>query len=97
MTCVVMLAVAIGLGLALGLPSNSSSGQEPHIRSNADLPPNSTVIAAIPETICYERLPTVGFSEHCGPLERGGRVNNLLAESRQWNVLRAELSLSNAA
>jgi 5'-nucleotidase, C-terminal domain len=90
-SCLLLVAVAIGVVLALEI-AHDIAAVSPPARA---LPPNETVLATIPELICYERLPTMGFSQHCDPQPLGGGANNLLAISRLWNVPEADFSLSN--
>ncbi|CAB9507179.1 Bifunctional UDP-sugar hydrolase 5'-nucleotidase periplasmic [Seminavis robusta] len=56
---------------------------------------NST-IAVIPETICYERAPMMGWSAVCEPQTIGSAVTNLVAASRLWSIPEANISILNA-
>lgn len=62
-----------------------------------NLPPPDTVIAQVPTTLCYERIPLFGRSELCSEdQELGSAVTNMMAASRLWNFPRVDLSIVNA-
>ena len=59
------------------------------------------VLATVPETICYDRLPYMGFSVDgvipaCRPQPLGSPVTNLLQQSRLWNFPKAEIAIGSA-
>ena len=82
----VMAIVAVTLGVVIGGARNNGY----------DFPPDHEVIADVPETICYERIPMLGKSGICPPQLQGSGSTNLVAESRLWNAPEAEISILNA-
>jgi len=58
------------------------------------------VLASIPETICYDRLPYMGFRSEkyvtsCPPQPSGSPVADFVAQSRLWNVAEADIAIVN--
>lgn len=78
------------VALALGLVFTS--------QTTFDFPSNDTIIAHVPETICYERIPFLGRSKICPPeqQDQGSGPTQMVAESRLWNVPDAQISILNA-
>ena len=57
------------------------------------------VLASLPDTLCYERIPYQGLSRSCPtsiPRPLGTGISNLIAESQLWYLPEADISLVNA-
>ena len=60
---------------------------------------DDVVLATLPQTICYERIPYQGKSKSClssTPQPLGSGVSNLLAQAQLWYFPEADISIVNA-
>ncbi|CAB9516849.1 5'-nucleotidase [Seminavis robusta] len=89
-TSLLMSATAVG-----DIDDDQESNKDDDDSVLSLLSDNST-IAVIPETICYERAPMMGWSAVCEPQPAGSAVSNLVAASRLWSIPEANISILNA-
>ncbi|CAB9503181.1 Bifunctional UDP-sugar hydrolase 5'-nucleotidase periplasmic [Seminavis robusta] len=91
-----LVTMVVAVVVMVACLSRNSNGPESDVDPSGSFPPDTTVLAHVPHTICYERIPLLGRSEMCPPQVNGSGVTNLIATSRLWNVREAQISILNA-
>lgn len=90
---ILIVAVAVVIVLVVtGTRDQTSSGST----GPTDL---TEILAYVPKTICFERAPGSGESEHCDAasmLEQGGGVGNIVAQSFLDYVEDADIAIQNS-
>ena len=93
------IVIAVTLGVVL---TNSNDNDNEERPCNSCLPSNpDAVVAIVPETICFERMPGAGYSTVCSANEtlqtNGGGVANLVALALlEENKLAADVAIINS-